>query len=262
MSSRVAREKYRLDLASAIACLCVFLSCGGNSNSSGTGGGNPPPPPPPATVTVPHPSFRTRYLRTDIQYNPNALQFFPPHFTAYDSAHQRFFVSNTTLNRIDVFDASTESQIGSIFVPEPWGIDVSPDGTKMYAATEFGDVYLLDPGAMQVLLRYASSTIGPQGYIATQVFWLANGELALLGAIGGFYLDGSQNFAVWNPATNNLEIIYPGNVIPAQWSGNIGKITATPDRSKVLVGSATSGSILLYDPVSGTGIGAESSSIP
>jgi hypothetical protein len=67
-------------------------------------------------VTAPYPPGRTRYLRTDIQYNPNALQFFPPHVTAYDSVHKRFFVSNTTQNRIDVFDAATESQIGMIIV--------------------------------------------------------------------------------------------------------------------------------------------------
>jgi len=153
--------------------LCVLLACGGNGNS-GPGGGGPPP----AVVTGPHPPLRSRYLRTDIQYNPNALQFFPPHFTAYDSVHKRFFVSNTTLNRIDVFDAIQESQIGSITVPLPWGLDVAPDGSELSVATTFGDVFLIDPGAMKVLQRFPSSTIGPQGYTATQAFVLANGQLA------------------------------------------------------------------------------------
>lgn len=242
-----------------ISFSCALLACGGNS--SGNGRGSPPPPPPSQIVTAPHPSFRTRYLRTDIQYNPNALQFFPPHFTAYDSAHKRFFVSNTTLNRIDVLDATTETKLGSIIVPAPWGIDVSQDGSEMYAATVFGDVYVLDPGAMQVLQRYASSKIGPQGYIATQVFVLATGELVLLGPMGGLYLDGSQNFAVWEPSTNALQVVDPGIVSPAQWSGNIGKIAVSADRTKVLVASADAGSLLQYDPSIGTGIGAQSSSI-
>jgi hypothetical protein len=116
-----------------------LVACGGSSAGPGGSGSNPPPPPP-AIETNPHPPFRTRYLRTDIQYNPNALQFFPPHLTAYDSVYKRFFVSNTTLNRVDVFDGTTESQITSIIVPEPWGMDVSPDGTQLYVATAFGDV--------------------------------------------------------------------------------------------------------------------------
>ncbi|MGC2557458.1 MAG: hypothetical protein WA389_01430, partial [Terriglobales bacterium] len=89
--------------------------------------------------TSPHPPFRSRYLRTDLQYNPTALQFFPPHLTVYDSVHKHFFVSNWALNRIDVFDGASESQIGSIILPFPWGIDITPDGNTMYAATMFGE---------------------------------------------------------------------------------------------------------------------------
>jgi hypothetical protein len=54
--------------------------------------------------TSPHPPFRTRYLRTDLQYDATALQSFPPHFTVYDRVHRHFFVSNWALNQIDVFD--------------------------------------------------------------------------------------------------------------------------------------------------------------
>lgn len=222
-----------------LGVLLVSVACGGGSGT-GSGGG-----PSPTTETSPHPPIRTRYLRTDLQYNPNALQFFPPHVTAYDSVHKRFFISNTTLNRIDVFDAAQESEIGTIIVPEPWGIDVAPDGSKLYVATTFGDVYLIDPGTMQVLQRFPSSTIGPQGYIATQVFILPDGQLALLGAIGGFYFDGSTDFAVWDPTTNAITVLRAQ--LP-NFGPNIGQIAVTADRSKVLVGGATAQYIELYDP--------------
>jgi hypothetical protein len=225
--------------------LAGLVSCAGGSGSS-TGSGGSGSNAPPAIETAPHPPGRTRYLRTDIQYSPNAYQFFPPHITVYDSVHKRFFVSNTTLNRIDVFDAVQESQIGSINVPLPFGLDVSPNGSQLYVATTFGDVYLIDPGAMQVLQRFPSATIGPQGYQATQAFILSNGSLALLGALGGLYLDGSPNFAIWNPANNNLQ------VVTAQSISNIGQITLTADRTKVLVGGAAEQSIELYDPSTGT----------
>jgi DNA-binding beta-propeller fold protein YncE len=222
--------------------LLASIGCGGASGGSGGSGSNQLPP---VAETSPHPPIRTQYLRTDIQYNANALQFFPPHVTAYDSVHKRFFVSNTTQNRIDVFDAGTELQIGSIIVPLPWGLDVSPDGSKLYVGTTFGDVYLIDPGAMQVVQRYASATIGTQGFTATQAFILADGQLALLGAIGGLYFDGSPNFAIWNPASNTATIL--GAELP-NFGPYIGQMAITADRSKVLIGGATAQYVELYDP--------------
>lgn len=70
--------------------LLGLTGCGGGSSpgSGGSGGSGSGSNPPPATETGPHPPIRTRYLRTDLQYDPNALQFFPPHITAYDSVHK------------------------------------------------------------------------------------------------------------------------------------------------------------------------------
>jgi DNA-binding beta-propeller fold protein YncE len=99
--------------------------------------------------------------------------------------HKRFFISNTTQNRIDVFDGSSESEIGSVIVPLPFGLDVAPDRSKFYVGTTFGDVYLIDPGVMHILQLFPSATLRPQGYTATQALILADGRLALLGALGG-----------------------------------------------------------------------------
>ncbi len=190
-------------------------------------------------LTSPHPPFRSRYLRTDLQYY---TQYFPPHITAYDSVHKRFFMSNTTLNAVDVFDSATESQIGTIMVPLPWGLDVAPDGSVLYVGTTFGDIYLFDPSALSLIQRYPSATIGSTGYTATEPLLLADGELALLGRWGGS--DGTIGFAVWNPTTNNLQLISPA--FP------IGQIALTSDRSKVVVGEADQGGSLdLYDPSTG-----------
>ena len=232
------RSTYFINAYAAVLLLPLIGCSGGNVTGVGSGSGS-------ATETSPYPPLRARYLRTDIQYNPNALQFFPPHLTAYDSVHNRFLISNTTLNRIDVFDATQESRIGSINVPEPWGMDVAPDGSQLYVATTFGDVYLIDPGAMQVLQRFPSSTIGPQGYIATQAFILSDGQVALLGPIGGFYFDGSPDFAIWNPTSNALTVV---NAQLPIFGPYIGQMAVTADRSKVLVGGATAQYIELYDP--------------
>lgn len=196
---------------------------------SGTGG----LPAAPATST--HPPVRTRYLRTDSQY---ASGDFPPHVVVYDTTHNRFFMSNTDLHRIDVFDGPSEAQIGSIFVPLPLGLDVAPDGSKLYVSTSFGDVYLIDPATLAVLQRYPSASLGPQGFAASEAFVLANGQVALLGAAGGLSVDGYSDFAIWNPSTNSLQ------TVPFQ----IGQMAVSADRTKVYVSSPDSDdTVLSYD---------------
>jgi hypothetical protein len=196
-------------------------------------------------LTSLHPPFRTRYLRTDLQYFP---LYFPPHLTAYDSVHKRFFMSNPTLNAIDVFDA-TESQIGSIVVPLPFGLDVAPDGSALYVATAFGDVYLIDPSSLSVVQRYPSATLGSQGYTANEPLILSTGQLALLGSWGG--IDGTPNFAIWDPVTNSLQVISPFT---------IGQIALTSDRSKVVVTPTGGGVWDIYDPSTGILLAGSTSS--
>jgi hypothetical protein len=147
-------------------------------------------------------------------------------------------VSNPFLNRIDVFDAVNEVEMATIAVPGAWGTDISPDGTKLYAGTLFGAVYLIDPGQMQVTQIYPTASIGANGYTATEVFVLADGQLALLGSFGS--LDGSPGFAIWDPVSNALTL---------GGCGNIGAFAVSGDRTKVLSGSIDSdGTLCSYDP--------------
>jgi hypothetical protein len=209
-------------------------------------------------VTSSHPPFRTRYLRTDAQYSP---QVFPSHFAAYDSVHTRFFISNPTLNRIDVFDDATESQLGSVLVPMPWGIDVAPDGSALYVATVFGDIYVVDPLALSVIQHYSAAMIGSQGYAAIQPFILASGQLALFGGFAAFNVDGAQSFAIWNPTTNALQVINPEVFGNAAFS-NIGQMSLTADRSNIVVSSADSdGTLGLYDPSTGVAVTGQAAGI-
>jgi len=217
-------------------------STGGSGGGGGGGGGS-------ATATGAHPPFKTRYIRTDLQYDPNILQYFPPHFTTYDSAHKRFFMSNTTQNSINVFDPSSESQIGTAVVPLPFGLDIAPDSSKLYVATTFGDVYVVDPETLAVVQRYPSATIGPSGYTATQVLVLADGRLVLMGGFGGVYPDGSESIAIWDPVLNTITDIPTGLIGP-----NFGQFALSGDRTKILVSGAYSQQLAYYDTVSGTSI--------
>jgi hypothetical protein len=208
-----------------------------------------------------HPPSRTRYLRTDAQWSYGFINFFPQPWILYDPGSKRFFANNTALNRIDVFDATTELQIGQIPIPGPWTSDETSDLSTIYVATQLGDLYTVNPVTMTVTQRIPSVQIGPTGYPAYEVHVMADGKLALLGGQGGIpFVDGYQNFAVWNPADNSLIILGSyyggtgqGEPFVCDQLGNIAEFTLTADRTKVLISSADSdGTFCLVDPNTAT----------
>ncbi|HEX4003325.1 MAG TPA: IPT/TIG domain-containing protein [Candidatus Acidoferrales bacterium] len=150
-------------------------------------------------------STRTKYLRTDA-----ATEYYlwlNTHWVVFDSPISRFFVTDPSSNRIIVFDSTTETEIGTIPVPGAYGMDETPDHSALYVGTMLGDVYKIDPVAMQVTHRYLASEIGPYGFPAISALVLSDGRLALLGEEGGIpSVDGSTSIAVWNPADNSITI--------------------------------------------------------
>jgi len=204
-----------------------------------------------------HPPFRTRYLRTDNQWDYGFLSYFPQLWIVYEPVTKRFFASNTYLNRVDVFDAITELKVGEIAVPGAWVGDVTPDHTSIYFGTQIGDLYQIDPISMTVTKRIPAVQIGPAGYPAYEARVLADGRLVLLGGQGGIpAVDGYASFAVWNPADNSLQEYrssYGGGSPPVCGSlGNVAEFGLTADRTKILLGSTFSDyTICLLDPSTG-----------
>ncbi len=204
-----------------------------------------------ASVTGAHPPIRTRYLRTNSFYDPNSLQFAPPHFSVYDAAHKQFFISNPYMNEIDVFDATQEIETAQIPVPLAWGIDVSPYDGSLYAGTLIGDIYQVNTSQLVVTNRYPSWSIGPRGFAATTALVLSDGRLALQGAAGGILgVDGYSASAVWDPVTNSLDTGTSGSVCDV---GREGAFAVSGDRTRLLVTTVDEGgvgeSICSYDPI-------------
>jgi hypothetical protein len=204
-----------------------------------------------APVTGAHPPIRTRYLRTNSFYDPNSLQFAPPHFSAYDAAHKQFFVSNPFLNEIDVFDAVQEIETTQIPVPLAWGIDVSPFNGSLYAGTLIGDIYQIDTAKLSVTTRYPTASIGPNGFMATTAMVLSDGRLAVQGAAGGILgVDGYSASAVWDPVTNSLDTGTNGSICGF---GNQGGFAVSGDRTRILITGVDEGgggeTVCSYDPV-------------
>jgi len=99
---------------------------------------------------------------------------------------------------------------------------------------------------MTVKKRYLAAQIGPYGYETYVVRVLASGDLVLLGGQGGIpSVDGYSGFAIWNPASNSIQMYGGGGFgqtltpLP-NCVGNIGGFTLTGDRSLIVEGSIDS----------------------
>jgi DNA-binding beta-propeller fold protein YncE len=192
---------------------------------------------------------RTRYVRTD------AVQ---PDMVLFDSATDRFFMSDPGSNQIFVLSASTRQLIGSIPVPGAFGMDETPDQSVLYAGTQIGDLYAINPVTMVVTHRYVASQIGPNGYHAYAVQAMANGELALLGGQGGIPgVDGYSGFAFWNPVNNSIQTYGSGHSVRSCADGGyIFTFAATGDRSLLVLenqnlSGTTASEICTISPVTG-----------
>jgi WD40 repeat protein len=149
-----------------------------------------------------------------------------------------------------VLDPTTETRIATLDVPGAFGIDDTPDHTKIYVGTLIGDVYTIDPVAMTVTGRFLASQIGPFGFQSSIALVLNDGRVALLGAAGGIpSVDGFSAFMVWNPVDNSGTLYKtpftagfggpPANRVCGPLE-NIAGFTRSADRTKLLLGSADS----------------------
>lgn len=208
-----------------------------------------------AAVSNAYAPLRSRYLRTNGYYD---LSFADQHMAVYDVVHGRFFVSNPDMNEIDVFDATEQTQIATIAVSSPWGIDLSPYNGMLYTGTLVGDVYAIDPGSLEIVKRYPAASIGPKGFRASAVFVLSDGRLALQGPIAGLLLDGYEGAAVWDPMTNSLDQGHYDGTEATLCPGSGNNLTLTGDRTKMVMRVSTSPYttptlLCTYDPIAQQG---------
>jgi IPT/TIG domain-containing protein len=227
---------------------------GGNGGTNAVGGGGPSPTPVPLTPS------RTTYVRTDAA--TEYFDFINRHWSVYSPLTNRLFVSDPGGNHVMVLDPTTRTKIATLEVPGAFGMDDTPDHTKIYVGTLIGDVYTIDPVAITVTGRFLASQIGAFGFQASIALVLSDGRLALLGAAGGIAnVDGSTAFMVWNPVDNSSTIYQSGfssgvggppSTVVCGPLGNIAAFTRSADRKRLLVGSAFSDSTLCQlDPATG-----------
>ncbi|HEX7359591.1 MAG TPA: hypothetical protein VF283_03780, partial [Bryobacteraceae bacterium] len=183
----------------------------------------------------------------------------------YNAAYKRFFFADSFQNLIFVFDAKTETQLGTIAVPNPMFLDQTPDGSAIYVGTKVGDIYVVDPNALTVTKRIPAATIGSDGYRAYGAFALADGRLVLLGrsvGVPAFISGGYESFAVWDRTSNSLTKYITAEGEQDSLAGqrvcgslaNIGHIALNAARTKVFLGGYSDATICRFDPSSGESV--------
>ncbi len=191
---------------------------------------------------------RTTYTRTDATaaLDDPAGEFHHRHIV-YDFAHQQIFIANRTMNRVEVFSATTQARTAQIAIPGVSSVDISQDGSTVWAGSVTERVFAIDTKALQVK---ASFTVPPVAPIPNTVFDLPEEAIALAG--GNFLLRMRQSaapealLALWNPATNS-----PKNLTSAEpqlFQNGLGAMARSGDGTHVLVAASdASGEIALFD---------------
>jgi hypothetical protein len=115
------------------------------------------------------PSTSTFYV--DVTQPPGSLQDSRTDFTptwgilygaVYDRAHDLIFAGNADWNRVDVLSNKTHQLVKSIPVPNPRGVDISPDNTTVWVTTQSQLVFRIDTARLSsvrnVLPPYQNQT--------------------------------------------------------------------------------------------------------
>ena len=195
------------------------------------------------------PTLRTAFGNLDAAPLDFGNSMAVPKLVVYDGSRQQAFVSNASLNEVDVFSAVTHQRTATISVPYPFGIDMSADGNTLYVGTFSDFLYVIDPKQLVVTGRVSFAVPLQPGQGASvnnplTVNTLSNGNLMLLMGAGDGFGSGSS-LIVWNPTTNQIV-----ETISTQYSA-IGPVARSADHSKVaftyqLEGGAGT-TVTLYD---------------
>jgi streptogramin lyase len=160
------------------------------------------------------PNNRTDYVSTEGT----------PYAATYDATHGNIFASVTAWNTVDIISSSTHTITKRISVPAPRGIDIAPDGSRIWVATASQQVFEIDPVTFAVKRHYlplysAVNTGNLQTWQGHQIFALSDGTLM-------FSLD-PYSLSRWDPSSNTLT-----NLLSPQSSG-IGSLQRSGDGKRL-----------------------------
>jgi hypothetical protein len=183
-------------------------------NASVTLTGTPSAPVPNATATffadVTQPPGSLPGNRTD--FVPTAGT---PHAAVYDASHNLIFSSNPDWNRVDVISNATHKIVKSVPVRSPRGLDITQDNSSVWVQTASQYIYAINTVSLQAnqysLPNHSFGSSGlPIQFASDTVLALSDGTLFLFFDDSGS--GGGGQAGVWNPQTNQLNVLSSGPI--------------------------------------------------
>jgi len=192
---------------------------------------------------------RTTFVRNDSTpiENTDGYPFALPS-ARYDPVHKNFFVSNTWLNRVEVYSAQTEQLVATIPVPMPVGLDLTVAYDLLYVGTLTDFLFVIDTSKLQAVQRIASELMLPgKSLTPVSATALSDGRVLLTTCLS---IDGCPLEVIWNPYTET------GQDISHLFNQEIGITARSGDHSKILLLPAYAGNAFLFDATNNSVISA------
>ncbi len=149
----------------------------------------------------------------------NRTDFVPtagtPYAATYDATHNLIFSSNPSWNRVDVISNATHKIIKSIPVRSPRGLDITQDNSHVWVQTASPFLYSINTASLQAnQYSLPNNSIGSSGlpvqFSADTLLALSDGTLFVFSDDSGS--GGSGLVGIWNPQTNQLNVLPTGSI--------------------------------------------------
>ena len=183
---------------------------------------------------------RTTFIRNDSTPIENDDGYiFDLHTARYDTVTKNFFVSNTLLNRVEVYSAQTEQLVTTIPVPAPAAMDFTVTYDLLYVGTLTDYLFVIDPVKLQVVQRIASEVMLPgTSFTPVVPIVLSDGRVLMTTNLS---VDGSSLEVMWNPANGT------GQNVTSMFNEGIAIMARSGDHTKVLLTPASAANAFLFD---------------
>lgn len=178
---------------------------------------------------------RTTFVRTDSATaadNP-AGEAHHRHLV-YDPPHQRLFIANRAMNRLEVISTIDESTVAQIAIAGVTSAELSADGATVWAGTAVNEIVAVDSASLQVTQRYPQTGISP---VSSKVFDRSVEILSL--SNGKCFLRLRQPMsseallAFWDPASGSLTNLIA--MAPSVFQNGLRPTALTGDHSQAIV---------------------------
>jgi len=124
----------------------------------------------------------------------------------YDPKLKEIFFSNPAMGEVEAYSTEDGHRVGSVTVPGPLGLSLSPDNALLAVGTSTPFVYFVDPSALhitgQVEVPPSYLSLPGGGPQAVMPYLMANG--IMLTAMAYWSGNGSGNLVSYDPVTNTF----------------------------------------------------------